>query len=303
MRDKYSGLVACVCGLLISVFVSAQVPSPPGKIIDVGSSKLHIDCTGSGTPVVVLEAGLPGTSLDWVAVQPDVAKFTTVCSYDRAGLGWSGLGKQPRTANQIADDLHALLRASGLRTPYVLVGHSLGGIYVRTFTAKYPEEVIGMVLVDALNGDEPIYQMQSFWEPALISTQQSQNVAAPQRSAETEAILKQLRVTETWKVGEEQERAAVKTTLAEIQKSEKRLPLLPLIVLSAGARLGWGDSATLSPWTHQQLQRELSTLSAQGEWIPVPGCGHYIQLCKPQVVVDAIQRVVNAAKSLRPKNR
>lgn len=297
--NRFGTVLLCLFSSTCATAV-AQLPAAPGKILNVEGTKLHINCSGTGTPAVILEAGLPGSSLDWVSVQPEVANITTVCSYDRAGLGWSGLGKQPRTGSQIAEDLHGLLFAAGLKPPYVLVGHSIGGIYVRVFTAKYPSEVIGMVLVDALNGDEPQYKLKSFWQPKRSHLEQEPRVPTIQRPPEVEAILQQLRATETWMTGERQERDAVKVTLAEMQQSEKRLPMLPLIVLSAGRQLDWTESASTSAWEHQQLQRELSTMSPQGEWIPVPDTGHYIQLSNPSVVINSIQRVVTAARSFQP---
>jgi pimeloyl-ACP methyl ester carboxylesterase len=144
---------------------AADLPPAPGKIVDISGTKLHINCLGTGSPVVILESGLPGVSLDWVLVQPEVAKVTRVCSYDRAGFGWSGPGKQPRTADQIADELAALLLTAAVPPPYVLVGHSAGGIYVRRFTRKHPDQVIGMVLVDSTHEGALAYDFQSYWTP------------------------------------------------------------------------------------------------------------------------------------------
>jgi pimeloyl-ACP methyl ester carboxylesterase len=108
---------------------------------------MHIHCTGSGFPTVILEAGASSFSLDWSLVQPEIAKTTRVCSYDRARLGWSDTGG-PETATNIIDELKALLTAAEEEGPYVLVGASMGGIYVRLFQLRYPERVVGMVLVD-----------------------------------------------------------------------------------------------------------------------------------------------------------
>src|SRR5215207_2765747 len=122
---------------------------PPGQLVDVGGYRLHIQCVGTGSRTVVLDAGLGGSSLDWNLVQPALGRTTRVCAYDRAGMGWSDPGPQPRTPRQIADELHTLLTNAGIAGPYVLVGHSLGGKNVRLFALAYPEQVAGMVLVDA----------------------------------------------------------------------------------------------------------------------------------------------------------
>src|SRR3989454_1075347 len=120
---------------------------PPGRLVNVGGHRLHIYCTGGGTPTVVMDSGFPGTSLSWTFVQPEVAKFTRACSYDRAGLGWSDAGPMPRTSRQIVDELHTLLRNARVEGPYVLVGHSFGTFTVRLYASTYPDEVAGMVLV------------------------------------------------------------------------------------------------------------------------------------------------------------
>src|SRR5688572_11487102 len=122
----------------------------PGQLIDVGGHKLHISCTGSGSPTVILEAGLgePGVMMSgWI--QPSVATTTQVCVYDRAGKGWSEPAETPKDGLAIATDLHMLLSRARVDGPYVLVGHSSGGVYVQVYAARYPEQVAGMVLLDS----------------------------------------------------------------------------------------------------------------------------------------------------------
>src|SRR5687768_3655967 len=121
---------------------------PPGRLVDVGGHRLHIWCTGAGTPEVILETGLGGSSVDWGFVQPQVARFTRVCSYDRAGLGYSDPGPSPRTARRIARELHALLDRSGITEPLVLAGASSGGLSMRVFATEHPERARGLVLID-----------------------------------------------------------------------------------------------------------------------------------------------------------
>src|SRR6476659_927956 len=111
----------------------AQAYPAPGRLVDVGGYRLHLQCVGSGSPTVVLESGLGGMSLDWSLVQAEIGQTTQVCAYDRAGMGWSEPGPQPRTPARIADDLHTLLTNAGIPGPYVLVGHSVGGKNVRMF--------------------------------------------------------------------------------------------------------------------------------------------------------------------------
>jgi pimeloyl-ACP methyl ester carboxylesterase len=129
--------------------VDAKAYPMPGRLVDVGGHRLHLSCTGSGSPTVVLEpgAGAMSSSLGWIT--PNVARDTRVCVYDRAGRGWSDTADTPQDGAQIATDLHTLLHAAEVPGPYVLAGHSFGGLYTLTFAARYPAEVAGMVLVDS----------------------------------------------------------------------------------------------------------------------------------------------------------
>jgi len=120
----------------------------PGQLVDVGTHRLHVQCTGWGTPTVVFDSALAGSVLSWTLIQPAVATFTRACSYDRAGHGWSDAGPMPRTLSRIVDELHALLSHSDIRPPLVLVGHSYGGLVTQLYASRYPEDIAGMVLVD-----------------------------------------------------------------------------------------------------------------------------------------------------------
>ena len=138
-------------GILTAVGCAAanDVPSPTGQLIDIGGRKLHIHCTGNGAPTVIIENGGAAFSFDWELVQPEVTRFTRTCTYDRAGYAWSDVGPEFDTFNQAVHDLHTLLDRAGIAGPYVLVGHSFGGLLVRFYQATYPKDVVGMVLVDS----------------------------------------------------------------------------------------------------------------------------------------------------------
>jgi pimeloyl-ACP methyl ester carboxylesterase len=137
----------------ISAAAASSAPTAPGRMIDVGGHQLYIECTGSGGPAVILQAGLGASSSSWAGIAPAVAATTTVCTYDRAGHGLSDEAAAPQDGIALATDLHTLLERAGVPGPYVLVGHSSGGPYVRVFAARYPDEVAGMVLLDAQPAD------------------------------------------------------------------------------------------------------------------------------------------------------
>ena len=153
-----------VIGAAITGFVYQSLASqrdkhrfpPPGQLVDIGGRRLHLNIMGenNGSPTVILEAGMVSFSSNWAWVQPEVAKVARVIAVDRAGLGWSDPGPKPRDAGQSAQELHTALEKLGISGPYVLAGHSYGGMAVRAFAALYPDEVVGMVLVDGSHPDQ-----------------------------------------------------------------------------------------------------------------------------------------------------
>ncbi|MCL5995131.1 MAG: alpha/beta fold hydrolase [Chloroflexi bacterium] len=173
----------------------ASTYPPPGQRVDVGGYRLHIYCTGAqqaGAPTVILESLFPGTVSNWAWVQPEIAKVTRVCAYDRAGHGWSDPGPEPRDARQHAHELHALLQNANVAGPYVLVGHSLGGLFVRMYATLYPAEVAGMVLLEGSHPDLPPRQFEElrayFNTARYMETLRAVNAAFP-------AMLAQVRGT------------------------------------------------------------------------------------------------------------
>ena len=138
----------------VATFIDNRRYPPPGKLFEVDGSRMHVQSGGTGSPTVILEAGLGAMSSGWCWIQTEIEKFTHVISYDRAGLGWSDADTAHPSGLRIAWRLHKLLQASGITGPYVLVGHSMGGLLVRVFANQYPDEVVGMVLVDASHPDQ-----------------------------------------------------------------------------------------------------------------------------------------------------
>jgi pimeloyl-ACP methyl ester carboxylesterase len=165
MRWTGKALLWSVVALLVLAIVGAVYQAvaterakraypPPGEMVDVGGYSLHINCVGRGGPTVVLDAGTGETSADWVLVQREVSRSTRVCAYDRAGMGWSEIGPEPRDARRISGELHAVLEGAGIDGPYVLVGHSFGGLYAQTYAARYPKEVAGVALIESSSPEQ-----------------------------------------------------------------------------------------------------------------------------------------------------
>jgi pimeloyl-ACP methyl ester carboxylesterase len=295
--------------------VARSLPAP-GQLIAIDGVRLHLRCSGQGSPAVILEAGTgPAASMAWTEVQPSVAEFTRVCSYDRAGLMWSDGGDMPRDAERIAADLHALLFAAAVSPPYVLVGHSIGSVYIRVFADRFPDEVVGLVFVDASHPD----QWQRF-PPEL-----AQRARVPARArfigpllAHTGVLrmrggvtLRQLPADDATIVNAYLPRS-VKALLAEseaqdVSMSQARrtgaFDSLPLIVLSSGR-----DPDVFPPgvtpalqtqfrplW--MELQKELVTLSSNADHRVIEDSGHFIQIDAPEAVTNAVRDVVMAVRT------
>jgi pimeloyl-ACP methyl ester carboxylesterase len=151
-------LVLAVVGAIYQAIATArakQAYPPPGEMVAVGDQSVHINCVGRGSPTVILDAALGDMSASWVLVQREVSVTTRVCAYDRAGMGWSQSGPEPRDAKKVTGELHALLEGADFRQgPYVLVGHSYGGLYTQTYAARYREEVAGVALVESSHPEQ-----------------------------------------------------------------------------------------------------------------------------------------------------
>lgn len=284
-----------------------QLPAP-GQLVDVGGYRLHIFCQGEGSPTVIVDSGLGDFSISWSKVQPKVAQFSRICTYDRAGYGWSDPHPVPRTAKQVALELHILLDKANIEGPYVMVGHSLGGAHVRMFAGLYPGEVVGMVLVDAMHEDltrdsqrlqdqqQIIAQFGVMKFMAQFGILRMMGKSAGEQSLP--AHVKQLPADKQeaymilmshpaffeTAVGEWQ---VVGESCKQIREIGK-LGDLPLVVLTAGNNLE-------SIW--QSLQDELASLSTNSAHVITEGSGHHIHLERPDLVITAIQQVVDQSRN------
>lgn len=171
---KFSSWLAAL-GVLLALTGCSSAPPPPGQKVDIGGLALHLNCTGprDAKPAVIIEAGLGEMSTTYQWVQAGVSQQTRVCSYDRAGLGWSDSSSESRDAEQMVRELHALLEAAHVAPPYVLAGHSLGGLLILAYTRRHPEEVAGLVFLDSSHPQQkarlPNYERNERWGKRIFS--------------------------------------------------------------------------------------------------------------------------------------
>ncbi len=317
------GLVALLgAGALTQSALSSHertLHAPPGKLVSVGTHRLHLNCQGSGQPLVMLESGLSGWSQDWALVQPELAKFTTVCSYDRAGYAWSDDAPEPRTGLLAVQDLRTMLRAAGLQGPMVVVGHSWGGMLAQMLAQTHSEEVAGLVLVDALHHDQtasmdpdvharysrnmrfltgsatwlaPLGLTRLAGMPASVVLDKLP--ASEQVSARALAMQsKNYRALYTEYMG-------IDPALA-VARSLPPVPAVPTIVLSTHALSefppGWELDYMRQHWIAGQraLARETAA-----KHVVVADAGHYLQLERAELVIASVQEVLQKVRLTSP---
>jgi pimeloyl-ACP methyl ester carboxylesterase len=343
MRQLYVRFILLILiALLVPPTINGQQDSKPhsfppaGKLIDVGGWRIHLNCTGKpkgNTPTVVLESGSGDFSFDWSLVQPEVSGFTRVCSYDRAGSGWSDLGPRPRTMKQVAYELHTALHKAGLKGNFVMVGQSVGGLLIRTFAGLYPDEVVGMVFVDSthedtqLNINGKIQRMRELTQgrtiPAVqtsisnadrtLSAEERQQIegflkqiGAPKIASPYDRLPPAIQTIRLWALAQPNHYTADSDPywgeeFAELFRARKgrEYPLgdLPIIVLTRGKSEYPNDETGMQlDRERKRMQADLLNLSRNSRQIIAQSSGHHIQLDDPQLVTNSIHRVVDAVR-------
>lgn len=318
-------LLALLCLFLIGVTVERLMEQsdrrrfpPPGRLVPVGNRRLHVMCSGErrqGEPLVVMEAGMASWSFYWRLVQPEIARFARVCSYDRFGLGWSDPAAGLRNPQRIAADLHQALQLAGESPPYLLVGHSLGGIFVRQFARMYPDEVYGMVLVDSAHEDQ-IERMPWARNEAKNINGFFTFLALLHRVGILRLLGKSVLARFTSLTTPEEKRIFLATLLAsryfETSRNESASLLTPvppterllsfdekpLIIIQAG---GQPESLprgyTQDRWAEQrrawdEIQRDLLKLSTNSRLVVAEKSVHAVQLEQPEVVINSIKHTL-----------
>lgn len=299
---------------------------PEGRSVDVGGQALNLNCTGQGSPTIVLDSGLGVPAIGWESVQTEVAKFTRVCSYDRAGYGWSDAGPLPRTSAQIAQELHTLLQNAGERPPYVLVGHSFGGFNVRVYNGRYPDQVAGMVLVDASQEDQNQLMPAAFkrFSEAQKKQLKTQEMIAPYLNGLGISRFMAARQPVPAGVSNDLWREylylsllpkfaqATASELGSFDESARQVHAAgtladkPLAVLTAGKSVDkrlLPESITAKDlddlrqlWVNDLQLRE-ARLSTRGKRTMVPDSTHMIPFERPDAIVSAIHEVWSAVNS------
>ena len=281
---------------------------PPGVLVNVHGHKMHIYCVGEGSPIIVLDHAGGGSSVDWSLIQSKLAEHTRVCTYDRAGYGWSDYNPAPRTLTQQVNELQVLLTGANEQGPYILVGHSYGARVARVFAAKYPDEVAGMVLMDpGFLYDDPRYPPEAHsnlesdikmsragrWlAPFGLVRLLQPMMANPTFDLPEEARLEGASFTATSRYWQSlKDPMEIVSTIFEEDPQVTTLGEIPLLVLNSTEP----DDLTHQIW--RQANREMAGLSSNGSYRLVPGATHFSLVYRQkdaQVCADGILEVLNA---------
>jgi pimeloyl-ACP methyl ester carboxylesterase len=278
----------------------------PTAMVDVGDgARLALYCTGHGAPTVLMDAGLGDGASTWASVQPQIAHTTRVCSYDRAGYGFSRGLPLPRTSDRIVAEMRGLVLRAPLATPVVLVGHSFGSYNVRLFASRYPRLVAGIVLVDGSHENQDRLFPPSVARASAGWIREERGCLALARAGRTPTDPDCQRPTQTIEaiLSEAQ---SFDRSADEVRAARHPLGALPMVVVSSGRHgrsAGGGVSLadayrTEAIWAH--LQDDLATLSTSTDHVTVGNSGHYVHKDAPWVVIAAVQHVVTrAGRSVR----
>jgi pimeloyl-ACP methyl ester carboxylesterase len=307
--------IAALCGPAMAE--SVDIGAPPGKIIDLGRHTIHLYCTGSGAPTVILEAGASAFAIDFALVQTPIAKANRVCSYDRAGSGWSGPNPDIDDPSAVPIILRAALTAAGEKPPYLMVGASMGGVYVRLYQAQYPDEVAGMVLIDGsdggglfLNVQGRVVTMNEITAEQMRASSRAQPANLTPRAPQTGMPFDRL-PPDLYRIRVELETRLIAATSGPID-------LPAMITYNENLRLGFAKLhaiATADPHplgarplvvltrgvnSRDQLKEMHAALARQStnsRHTVVPNSGHEIHLFEPAAVILAIQDVAGAIRT------
>jgi pimeloyl-ACP methyl ester carboxylesterase len=338
-RDIARRVTVVASGIALLLAISSVVPAQtesaedqrmlpyaqPGQLVDIGGRRINMQCAGSGRPTVILMAGIFSWSLVWYKTQPVIAQKTRVCAFDRAAFGFSDPAPRPQLVSDVVDDLHAVLKGGSIPGPYVLVGHSLGGLEARVYAQRWPEDVVGMVLVDTAQAAEglieesqPGFDEVAGEESYTADMLHCASLAAPGSFDPTRSEFKFCSATlpsdtpaafrKVWPrfftAPYFEDKASLMASVYTHRydgADHQRLGAMPLVVLTADNSFDVDTPAGVRFWQRYKKawyarDEALAHLSSRGTHRLIKDSRHHIQLDQPQAVIDAVDEVLRQVR-------
>jgi pimeloyl-ACP methyl ester carboxylesterase len=303
-------VLALSCGFPIATLAQTTIPvqsapAPLGKLVDVGGYRVHLYCTGTGSPTVVIVGA--GYSFDWGLVQPEVARFTQVCSYDHSGIAWSDSGPKDSCSLRVSE-VHTALKNARIKGPYVFVGHSLGGLVARVYAGRYPDEAAGIVFVDHAFSSTVVSSLRNDAKappplltpgPPVLSGSGGGKAMGLESDPNFSKLSERDRELHLWAIAQARDQAVLQSNhetsmqcagQADAFAKERSQPLgdRPIVDVST-------DEARTPDYV--KLQTDLLSLSENSKEIIAENSGHFVIIDRPDVVIDAISRVVQSVRN------
>ncbi len=289
--------------LLFSLSTRAETDDglgqPPGAFFSLETNKIHLHCVGEGSPIIVFDSGVGGSHMDWINVQSSAGELTQACSYDRSGYGWSEMGIKPRTSKRIVNELTQLLKKAKKEPPYILVGHSFGGLNMQLFARTNPDNVIGLILIDSIHAE----QYKRFEDAGIeIPTVNTTRFLLGSKDQVTRGMPEEYKDIAYKLVRSDKALSSMFNELRNINisteeiKNANEMPDIPVTVITHGKKV-W-DSAMFKNMEEiwLELQAKLSKSTSKGKLLVAEESGHHIHLKQPKLILDEIKIILKKNK-------
>ncbi|MAJ91079.1 MAG: hypothetical protein CMF40_02705 [Legionellales bacterium] len=274
---------------------NTETAAPPGQFISLETNKIHLHCVGEGSPIIVFDSGVGGSHLDWINVQSRAGELTQACSYDRSGYGWSEMGIKPRTSDRIVSELIKILKIAKKEPPYILVGHSFGGLNMQYFARTNPKDVMGLILIDSIHAE----QYKRFEDAGIeIPTMNTTRFLLGSKDQVTEGMPTKYKDIAYELVRSDEAVSSMFNELRNMHISTEetlnaaKMPDIPLSVITHGKQI-WDNPMFINMeeiWL--ELQTKLSRSTPKGRLLIANGSGHHIHLEQPELILSEIRSII-----------
>jgi len=288
-------LITLVFLLTTRAEIDIGLGHPPGAFFSLETNKIHLHCIGEGSPIIVFDSGVGGSHLDWVNVQSRAGEFTQACSYDRSGYGWSEMGIKPRTSKRIVSELTKILKIAKKEPPYILVGHSFGGLNMQLFARTNPKDVVGLVLIDSIHTE----QYKRFENAGIeIPTMNTTRFLLGSKDQVTEGMPEEYKDIAYELVRSDEAVSSMFNELRNIHVSTQeistaaKMPDIPISVITHGKKVWDNPMFKNMEEIWLELQTQLSQSSSKGKLLIADSSGHHIHLEQPELILNEIKSIL-----------